>query len=285
MKRYKSFIGTVALSAAIAGMYLQSAEASSPAPWSNRILSQFQTQAGGFSSRQLSKAPFGMLPPGVTVGNPANELDFVGNLHNSMLDTIILNKDSLGSNKNSWVLNSYKVIAENSCGTQAILLAEFTGMTPGTMPDDCSPTVTEIEFLEDLYSMQDSAVAMGFPSFIASVKQLEASICATPMSSRAKISLLSATSIARYSSAYWLNQTLLPGGSLWATPPFGGPEALSAFSWGDFGKVDVATGVGAGVAVGIYSLAAGPPGWLIGGATILGSAIGGSVTNAILQLW
>jgi len=58
----------------------------------------------------------------------------------------------------------------------------------------------------------------------------------------------------------------------------------SCISWKQIGKVDVASGVGAAAGVGVANFF-GPTGWAVFGAATLGSAVGGSVTDAILQFW
>lgn len=58
----------------------------------------------------------------------------------------------------------------------------------------------------------------------------------------------------------------------------------SCFSWKQVGKMDVASGVGAAATVGVANFF-GPTGWAVFGAATLKGAGGGSVTDAILQVW
>jgi len=58
----------------------------------------------------------------------------------------------------------------------------------------------------------------------------------------------------------------------------------SGFSWKQVGRIDIASGVGAAATVGVANFF-GPTGWAVFGAATLGTAVGGSVTDAILQVW
>ena len=56
------------------------------------------------------------------------------------------------------------------------------------------------------------------------------------------------------------------------------------FSWKQVGRIDIASGVGAAATVGVANFF-GPTGWAVFGAATLGGAVGGSVSEAILQIW
>ena len=56
------------------------------------------------------------------------------------------------------------------------------------------------------------------------------------------------------------------------------------FNWGDVGITDSATAIGVGSAIGLGALIAGPVGWLAAAGAIIGSAVGGSVTQATVQI-
>jgi len=58
----------------------------------------------------------------------------------------------------------------------------------------------------------------------------------------------------------------------------------SCFSWKQVGKADVAMGVGGAATAGVANFF-GPTGWAVFGAATLGGAVGGSVSEAILQIW
>jgi hypothetical protein len=217
--------------------------------------------------------------PPVDVSNPANQVDFVGQLHNEGLDYAIANKARLGNDPRLWTLRVQQLTSEYLCANESRIGQLFSGMTPGTLPDDCSMTDGEVSFLAELQQLQDNATSLGFANFIAAVKGLEASVAAQPMSTREKVITLGACSVARYSAAYWYSETQLAT-SLWATLPSGTPSPLS-INWGDVGKQDVEGAVG-GL---IGSLFGGPITWLGAGLGALGGAIAGSAVEIIDQLW
>jgi hypothetical protein len=88
--------------------------------------------------------------------------------------------------------------------------------------------------------------------------------------------LFAGSTVAYYTLEYWQDYSKEQGDTT---------RAASDFSWKQVGKVDVATAVGVATGEGIYMLIAGPIGWKAFVASVVGGAIGGSVTDAILQIW
>lgn len=199
----------------------------------------------------------GQTPNFPDPSNPSNEVDFVGQLHNQALDFIISNKNSLGATPNLWRLNMQRLTAEFVCANQVQIDLMTSMMVPGTLPDDCSMTSAEVGILDQLYSLQDAATSMGITNFINAVKQLEAVALAQPMSSREKVNLMGAFSVARYSGAYWYAESQ-KAASAWGSPPFN-PPAPFATDWGGVGKADLGGAIGGGY----LGLAGGPLGWLL----------------------
>ncbi len=208
----------------------------------------------------------GQTPNFPDPSNPSNEVDFVGQLHNQALDFLISNKNSLGATPNLWRLNMQRLTAEFVCANQVQIDLMTSMMVPGTLPDDCSMTSAEVGILDQLYSLQDAATSMGITNFINAVKQLEAVALAQPMSSREKVNLMGAFSVARYSGAYWYAESQ-KAASAWASPPFNPPAPFST-DWGGVGKADLGGAIGGGM----LGLASGPFGWFFLPEIIIGSA-------------
>lgn len=103
------------------------------------------------------------------------------------------------------------------------------------------------------------------------------------LSPEEQIVIFSGTSLARATLDYWYVNY-----PIWRET-FSGDASISRtqdFSWKQTGKVDVASAVGAATGCGVsYLLGAGPVGWKAWAAIVGGAAVGGSVTDAILQLW
>lgn len=230
------------------------------------------------------RLPLGGSTPVIDPSNPNNDVDLVGVLHNDILDAVISNKAAIGTDPNLWGIKVKQLVDEMLCLSGPQLTATFSAMTPGALPDDCSLTSVEVDFLGQLLSLQDSAQATGLSNFISSVKQLEADILSTPLSSRARLNLLSSCSVARHSTCYWFNEATAAGGSLWAAPPPAGLGTL-AINWGDIGKDDVNAAVVTLGGIGLMSLLTGPPGWVAGGTAVVGSAASGSALSLLEQLW
>jgi hypothetical protein len=93
--------------------------------------------------------------------------------------------------------------------------------------------------------------------------------------------VLAAIEIANHSLTYW-HDNYTKWVALAGQPSKS--KGCMSFSWKQVGKADVACGVGGAVGSGVACFF-GPIGWAAFGAATLGSAVGGSVTDIILQLW
>ena len=93
--------------------------------------------------------------------------------------------------------------------------------------------------------------------------------------------ILAAIEIGKSSLTYWFNNH-----DKWIDLANEGQarQMATSFNWREVGKVDVASGVGAAAATGVVALF-GPVGWGVFAGATLGGAVGGSVTDIILQLW
>jgi hypothetical protein len=85
-----------------------------------------------------------------------------------------------------------------------------------------------------------------------------------------------AVEMAKASMSYWYNNH-----AKWENLV----SAKGGFSWKDVGRADVTGVVNGAVTVGVISAVTGPPGWVAGGAGIVGAGLAGSVGEAVGQLW
>lgn len=108
--------------------------------------------------------------------------------------------------------------------------------------------------------------------------------------------ILSAASVAKYTLEYWSENfdkwSELLGGNTVTLSSIARLKSSNVesdnggFSWKEVGKVDVATAAGAATTGGVtYLLGLGPVGWKAWAGIVGGAAVGGSVTDIILQIW
>jgi hypothetical protein len=88
--------------------------------------------------------------------------------------------------------------------------------------------------------------------------------------------LFAGSAVAYYTLEYWQDYSVEQGDTT---------LSASAFSWKQVGKVDVATALGVATGEAVSLLFAGPFGWKAYVGVIVGGAVAGSVTDAILQIW
>ena len=148
-----------------------------------------------------------LCPITVDPNNPDNPVDVVGHYHNLGLDYVKRNLDRIDSDPLFRSIEITRLISEFMCQNEQEILDALQwsiGELVGSTETHCIVSDSEFSHARDLFSLISSGDLANTQDFVLAIKYLEDEIIQSDMLSvQEKITILSATSMARHSRVYW----------------------------------------------------------------------------------
>lgn len=221
------------------------------------------------------------------VANQMNEYDYTGSLHNSYLEKVKTELDTINTQDelSTLVYNLIKADIENSdeeqdnfIKNQIITCTSIEGCQPNLDAFSNNGKSLYNQLLNSINSCEDNSESC-LSTIINQIKEVESEVLSASLEDKEKTILLISASIGRYSLHYWFYHA-----NEWIEQKGG---YTAEFSWKQLGRVDLQSGGCAGtvgaIAGGSISLGTlAVPSWVAGA---VGGAVGGSLGNAIGQLF